>query len=82
MSTVTSYCFFALFAYAIGSIPVAYLIGRKIQNIDVREVGEGNVGARNVFWSMILSITGQEIQWKSRGYTTKHQQRNNLSEEN
>ncbi|MEG3586024.1 MAG: glycerol-3-phosphate acyltransferase [Actinomycetota bacterium] len=49
MSTVISYCFFALFAYAIGSIPVAYLIGRKVRNIDVRDVGEGNVGARNVF---------------------------------
>ena len=49
MNTVLPYFFFALFAYLIGSIPVAYLIGQKIRNVDVREVGEGNVGARNVF---------------------------------
>tara|TARA_B100000902_G_C26977825_1_gene748717 strand:+ start:40 stop:651 length:612 start_codon:yes stop_codon:yes gene_type:complete len=49
MNTVLPYSFFALFAYLVGSIPVAYLIGRKIKNVDVREVGEGNVGARNVF---------------------------------
>ena len=49
MNTVLPYFFFAVFAYLIGSVPVAYLIGQKIRNLDVREVGEGNVGARNVF---------------------------------
>ena len=49
MNTVLQYFFFAVFAYLIGSVPVAYLIGQKIRNLDVREVGEGNVGARNVF---------------------------------
>ena len=49
MNTVLPYFFLALFAYLIGSIPVAYLIGQKIRNVDVREVGEGIVGARNVF---------------------------------
>ncbi|HJM29389.1 MAG: glycerol-3-phosphate acyltransferase [Acidimicrobiales bacterium] len=39
----------ALFSYVIGSIPIAYLVGRKVESVDVREVGEGNVGARNVF---------------------------------
>jgi glycerol-3-phosphate acyltransferase PlsY len=39
----------ALYAYALGSIPAAYLVGRLVTGIDVRSEGEGNVGARNVF---------------------------------
>lgn len=39
----------ALTGYLIGSAPVAYLIGRAAAGVDVREVGEGNAGARNVF---------------------------------
>lgn len=39
----------ALTGYLIGSIPVAYLVGRAAAGVDVREVGEGNAGARNVF---------------------------------
>ena len=35
-------------AYLIGSIPSAYLIGRLIAGIDIREYGSGNVGASNV----------------------------------
>jgi glycerol-3-phosphate acyltransferase PlsY len=36
-------------AYAIGSIPTAWLVGRLAAGVDVRTAGEGNVGARNVF---------------------------------
>ena len=35
-------------AYLLGSIPFAYLIGRS-QSIDIRKVGDGNVGSFNVF---------------------------------
>ena len=35
-------------AYLVGSIPSAYLIGRFIAGIDIREYGSGNVGASNV----------------------------------
>jgi glycerol-3-phosphate acyltransferase PlsY len=35
--------------YLLGSIPAAYLIARSVDGIDVRQEGEGNVGARNVF---------------------------------
>lgn len=38
----------AVAAYLVGSIPVAYLVGRKVAGVDVRDAGEGNVGARNV----------------------------------
>lgn len=38
-----------IFAYLMGSIPTAYLLGKWIKNIDIREHGSGNVGATNVF---------------------------------
>jgi glycerol-3-phosphate acyltransferase PlsY len=38
-------------AYAIGSIPVAYLVARATKGIDIRQHGSGNVGASNVFQS-------------------------------
>lgn len=38
-----------LLAYLIGSIPNAYLIGKLVRGIDIRQHGSGNVGATNVF---------------------------------
>ncbi len=41
--------FLVLFAgYLIGSFPTAYLLGKIIRGIDIREHGSGNVGATNV----------------------------------
>ncbi len=36
-------------AYLIGSIPVAYIFGRVLKGIDIREHGSGNMGATNAF---------------------------------
>jgi len=36
-------------SYLIGSIPTAYIFGKKLKGIDIREHGSGNVGATNVF---------------------------------
>lgn len=36
-------------SYLIGSIPTAYIFGRRLKGIDIREHGSGNVGATNVF---------------------------------
>ena len=36
-------------AYLIGSIPTAYIFGRLLKGIDIRQYGSGNVGATNVF---------------------------------
>ena len=36
-------------AYLIGSIPTAYILGKVIKGIDIRNYGSGNVGATNVF---------------------------------
>lgn len=35
-------------AYALGSIPFAYLLVRRLRGIDLRQTGSGNVGAANV----------------------------------
>lgn len=48
-STYTSALVAVLVGYLVGSIPVAFLIGRAVSGVDVRHAGEGNVGARNVF---------------------------------
>lgn len=44
------YIFMSLvIAYLIGSIPTAYIFGRILKGVDIREYGSGNVGATNVF---------------------------------
>lgn len=36
-------------AYLLGSFPSAYVVGRLLADVDIRQVGDGNVGARNTF---------------------------------
>ncbi|MFH0753643.1 MAG: glycerol-3-phosphate 1-O-acyltransferase PlsY [Candidatus Omnitrophota bacterium] len=36
-------------SYLIGSLPTAYIFGKLMKNIDIREHGSGNVGATNAF---------------------------------
>lgn len=38
-----------LISYLIGSIPTAYIFGRVLKGIDIRQHGSGNVGATNAF---------------------------------
>ena len=38
-----------LLCYGIGSLPTAYLVTRCILGIDIREIGDFNSGAANVF---------------------------------
>ena len=44
-------------AYIIGAIPFAYLFGRLVMRVDIRQSGSGNVGAMNVFKS-VSRVTG------------------------
>jgi len=39
-------------AYLIGAFPTAYIISKRAKNIDITQVGSGNVGATNVFRSV------------------------------
>lgn len=43
----------AVLSYALGAIPTAYLVGR-LRNINIFEVGSGNMGATNITRSMGL----------------------------
>ena len=43
------YVFVLAVNYLIGSIPSAYLVGKFLKGIDIREYGSGNVGATNAF---------------------------------
>ena len=38
-----------VYSYLVGAIPTAYIIGRLVKGIDIREYGSGNVGGSNVF---------------------------------
>ena len=38
-----------VYSYLVGSIPTAYIIGRLVRGIDIRQYGSGNVGGSNVF---------------------------------
>ena len=40
------------YAYLVGSVPSAYLIGRAVKGVDLRSVGSGTLGASNVFYNV------------------------------
>jgi glycerol-3-phosphate acyltransferase PlsY len=37
-----------IYAYLMGSVPAAYLIGRRVRRIDLRQYGSGNLGGGNL----------------------------------
>jgi len=39
-------------SYFLGSIPFSYIVAKKVKGVDIRVVGEGNVGGRNV-WHVV-----------------------------
>jgi acyl phosphate:glycerol-3-phosphate acyltransferase len=41
--------FVLIAAYLLGSIPTALLISTRIKHLDIRSIGDGNMGARNTF---------------------------------
>lgn len=51
-----------VFAYLLGSVPFAYIVTKWRTGLNIRYVGEGNVGARNVYhvvgagWGMLVGV--------------------------
>jgi glycerol-3-phosphate acyltransferase PlsY len=41
-----------LIAYLLGSIPSAYIVARLAKGVDIRQIGDGNMGAKNTFESV------------------------------
>jgi glycerol-3-phosphate acyltransferase PlsY len=39
-------------AYLLGSIPSAYIVARLVAGVEIRQVGDGNMGAKNTFESV------------------------------
>jgi glycerol-3-phosphate acyltransferase PlsY len=42
----------SIIAYLLGSIPAALIVGRRLKGIDIRTIGNGNMGASNVFHTL------------------------------
>ncbi len=40
---------FLVIAFALGSIPFSFILGKRVKGIDLREHGSGNLGSTNVF---------------------------------
>ena len=41
-----------LLGYFVGSIPTAFIAGRLLKGRDIRQMGDGNMGARNAFFQL------------------------------
>jgi glycerol-3-phosphate acyltransferase PlsY len=39
-------------AYLLGAVPSAYMVARFVAGVDIRQVGDGNMGAKNTFESV------------------------------
>jgi len=46
---MNSITFYLVLAYLLGSFPTAYIAGRWLKGLDIREHGSGNVGTTNAF---------------------------------
>jgi len=58
-----------LAAYLLGSIPWPYLVVRALRGIDIRSVGDGNMGTQNV-WQAVGPAASQSGT-KKRGKTRR-----------
>jgi glycerol-3-phosphate acyltransferase PlsY len=46
----------ALVGYGVGSLPIGFLLARRMGGIDLRRVGSGNIGAANVHRTMGIAM--------------------------
>ena len=52
MNNILAIILALLGAYLVGSIPLAYLMGRWIRHVDIRQVGSKNMGTMNTFYEV------------------------------
>ena len=52
MNNILAMILALLGAYLVGSIPLAYLMGRWIRHVDIRQVGSKNMGTMNTFYEV------------------------------
>jgi glycerol-3-phosphate acyltransferase PlsY len=51
-----------ILSYLVGAVPTAFVMGKLVKGVDIREYGSGNVGATNVFhhvgkgWAVLLGV--------------------------
>jgi len=50
------YLLLIVIGYVLGSIPFSYIVGKLLNDIDIREHGSGNAGATNAF--RVLGVKG------------------------
>jgi glycerol-3-phosphate acyltransferase PlsY len=46
----------ALVGYGVGSLPIGFLLARRVRGVDLRRVGSGNIGAANVHRTMGIGM--------------------------
>lgn len=52
METLLRHAVLLIGAYLVGAIPFAYIVTRWVAGADIRQLGDGNVGAKNTFHSV------------------------------
>ncbi len=53
-----------LAAYCLGSLPTALVVSRITAHADIRELGDGNMGARNSRRALLASIVKSVGRWR------------------
>jgi glycerol-3-phosphate acyltransferase PlsY len=51
-SEVAKIAVILVFAYVLGSLPTALIVAKRFKGVDIRAIGDGNMGARNTFHSI------------------------------
>jgi acyl phosphate:glycerol-3-phosphate acyltransferase len=52
INNILAFTLTIIVSYLLGCIPSAYLIGRAIKGVDIRQVGSKNMGAMNTFYAV------------------------------
>ena len=69
-----NYIILVTIGYLIGIIPVSYLVGKRMGNLDVRKHGSGNAGATNILRTVGKKAALIALNWRynKRCYTSNY----------